>query len=79
MTKIEILKHPPDHGKWYILDVMKRRSRGRDWVALLIDVEPTLFAADHTVRAQHAWLDLGRHASLIEAWSHAEDLAQTKH
>lgn len=35
---IQYLDHPPTG--WFILDVMKVDGRGRDWSALMIDVDP---------------------------------------
>jgi hypothetical protein len=37
----EYLDHPPPG--WFVLDVMKKESRKRDWVALMIDVDPDDF------------------------------------
>ena len=37
MTAIEYLDPPPG---WFALDVMKKEARGRDWVALMVDVHP---------------------------------------
>jgi hypothetical protein len=36
MTAIEYLDHPP--SDWFVLDVM--RNEARDWVALMVDVDP---------------------------------------
>jgi hypothetical protein len=33
-----ILERPP--AGWFVLGVMRKVQRGRDWVALMIDVEP---------------------------------------
>lgn len=38
MTGVEYAPKPP--AGWFILDVMRREDRGRDWVALMIDVNP---------------------------------------
>jgi hypothetical protein len=38
---IEYLDAPPPG--WFVLDVMRERARKRDWVALLIDVDPDDF------------------------------------
>jgi hypothetical protein len=36
MTEIEYLDRPP--AGWFVLEIMK--VRGRNWVALMIDVDP---------------------------------------
>ena len=38
MTAIEYLDRPPTG--WFVLDVIRREARKRDWVALMIDVDP---------------------------------------
>jgi hypothetical protein len=38
MTMIEYLDWPP--VGWFVLDVMRQKSRGWGWVALVIDVDP---------------------------------------
>jgi hypothetical protein len=38
---IEYVDRPP--SGWFTLDVMKEQERGRDWVALMIDVPPNDF------------------------------------
>jgi hypothetical protein len=37
MIIIEFLDRPPTG--WFVLDVMRREARKRDWVALMIDVD----------------------------------------
>jgi hypothetical protein len=87
MTKlVEYLQAPPGPG-WYIVDVM-RKGKGppfrpgrspNDWAALIMDVDPELFAKDHSLRAQSHWLDLGRHKTQEAAWDYAEQLMATRH
>jgi hypothetical protein len=38
MTKVENLDQPP--SGWFVLDVMKREERGREWVAPMVDIDP---------------------------------------
>lgn len=38
MTKIEKLDQPP--SGWFVLDVVKEKEVGREWVALMVDVDP---------------------------------------
>jgi hypothetical protein len=38
MTAKEYLDRPPPG--WFVLEIMQQRLRGRDWVALVIDVDP---------------------------------------
>jgi hypothetical protein len=38
MTTIEYLDQPP--SGWFVLDVMRREERSREWTALMADVHP---------------------------------------
>jgi hypothetical protein len=38
-AKVEALDHPPEDD-WFVLDVMRAKSRGWDWTALMVDVDP---------------------------------------
>ena len=38
MTAIQYLDQPP--AGWFVLDVMRQEDRGRDWVALMVDIHP---------------------------------------
>jgi hypothetical protein len=38
MTAIEYLDHPA--SGWFALDVMRKKARKWDWVALMVDVDP---------------------------------------
>ena len=38
MKAIEYLDRPP--SGWFVLDVMRREEKGRDWAALMVDVDP---------------------------------------
>jgi len=38
MTDIQYLDRLP--AGWFVLDVMRQKSRGCDWVALAVDVDP---------------------------------------
>jgi hypothetical protein len=38
MTAIQYLDQPA--AGWFVLDVMKQENRGREWVALMVDVNP---------------------------------------
>jgi len=65
--------------KWYVVDVMPKGDEPNDpWAALLIDLDPEVFAQGHCP-AQSRWLDLGRHRSRDDACELAEQLLATKH
>jgi hypothetical protein len=79
-TTIEFLDRPPTG--WFVLDVMRREPRKRDWVALMIDVDPDDFvnrrAGMHATR--NCWVRIpGKHATRDAAWDAFEELAATRH
>ena len=43
---------------WYALDVMRKQSRKRDWVALMIDVHPDEFKSDVSRTAREQWVPI---------------------
>ena len=64
--------------KWFIVDIMHKDDRGIDWVALLIDVDPDLFAQE-SCSCKQRWLEFGHHLSRDQAQLKAEDLVATRH
>ena len=76
VTILDVGALPRSHV-WYILDVMRKSSRGVQWAALLIDVDPDV---DRPCDAGcSCWLDLGRHKSRDDAWDAALQMIATRH
>jgi len=72
----ETIDHLP--AGWFVLDVMKCRPRGREWVALAIDVDPT--NEDWFRKAREAWVRVpGRHRDRDAAWAALEEASATRH
>jgi choline dehydrogenase-like flavoprotein len=69
----------PRSHVWHILDVMRKSSRGVQWTALLIDVDPDDFVNWRCDAGCSCWLDLGRHKSRDDAWDAAEQMIATRH
>jgi len=69
---------PKSHA-WHILEVMRTSSRGFQWTALLIDVDPDDFANRRCDSGDSCWLDLGRHKSRDNAWDAAQQMIATRH
>jgi hypothetical protein len=64
---------------WFVLDVMREKVRGRDWVALMIDVEPTKFIQGNAP-ARQRWLRIdGEHKSRDAAVDALEAMTATRH
>jgi hypothetical protein len=79
MKATEYLDQPPPG--WFVLDVMRRKSRSRNWAALMVD-----FDADDPNRvspppdAQDAWVLIpGKHTNRDAAWDALEDMRATRH
>jgi hypothetical protein len=81
MPAIETLDHCPD-GDWWVLDVMRAKSRVWDWNALMIDVEPDDFRERRpgSDKARSCWLRIpGKHRNRDAACAALEDLIATRH
>ena len=79
-TTVEYLDHAP--AGWFVLDVLRKASRKRNWVALMIDMHPEDFKKyRHGVRkAQSGWVLIpGKHKNLDDAWDALENLIATRH
>jgi hypothetical protein len=79
-TKVEYLNQPP--RGWFVLDVMKRKERGRDWVALMIDIDPD--TDDFRVWGRRPVsrcfiLIPGEHRSRDAAYDTLENMMATRH
>lgn len=63
---------------WFALEVMRRRDRSRDWVALMVDVDPDEFA--NTPTARQRWLIIpGKHRDRDAAWDALDEMFATRH
>jgi hypothetical protein len=78
MTAVKYLDRPP--AGWFVLDVMKTNSRKRDWVALMIDVDPDDFIARRANTTKERWVRIpGKHRTWEAARDALEDLLATRH
>ena len=77
MTAIEYLDRPP-HG-WFVLDVMRKVARRRDWVALMVDVHPDDLRTS-TYDYGQCWVRIpGKHKNRDAAWDALQDMMATRH
>ena len=75
MTTIEFLDRPPTG--WFVLDVMRCEARKRNWVALMIDVDPDELGSR---RARQVFVRIpGKHRNRDAAWDALEELVATRH
>jgi hypothetical protein len=79
MTAKEYLDRPPPG--WFVLDIMKRRSRSWDWSALVIDIDPEdLRAGGRSRDRAEAWVRIpGKHRHREAAWEALQDVIATRH
>ena len=60
MSDTEYLDRPPT-GDWFVLDIMPKDQRSRDWVALMIDVDPDV-VKHSPVQVRSLWVRVpGKH------------------
>jgi len=79
VVAVETLEHLS--GEWFVLDVMRREARTRQWTALLIDMDPEDedWRRGHR-KASEAWFHIpGRHKSRDDAWEALAALVATRH
>jgi hypothetical protein len=75
MTAVEYLDPPPG---WFVLDVIKKEERGRDWVALMVDVHPD--DLKNFTCARQRWFNIpGKHRNRDDACDALEDMMTTRH
>jgi hypothetical protein len=84
MTAIEYLDRPPTG--WFALDLMQRKARSLDWVALMVDYDPDDYDPGDPnyigppPNAHDAWVRIpGKHRNRDAAWDALEDLIATRH
>jgi hypothetical protein len=73
---LEFRDRPP--SGWFVVHVMRRKRRGRDWVALLIDTDPDDFPRS-TPSAECLVRIPGKHRNLEGACDALDDLMATRH
>ena len=77
-TTIEYLDRPP--AGLYVLEVMRREARKRDWVALMIDVPPDEHCSNGRRATRSVFVRIpGKHRDRDSAWDALEDLMATRH
>jgi hypothetical protein len=79
MTKIEYLDHPP--AGWFVPDVVPRNDEGREWSALMLDVDPDdpKTSAFDRLSAHECWVRIpGKHSERDAAWDALEDMMATR-
>jgi hypothetical protein len=55
-------------------------ARKRDWVALMINIDPEDFRANPNLEARTCWVRIpGKHKNLDTAWDVFEAMRATKH
>jgi hypothetical protein len=66
---------------WFVLDVMRKKARSWDWVALMIDVHPDDFIAHRAnPKEPGRWVRIpGKHRHRDAAWDALEDMLETRH
>ena len=79
MTTVQFLDRPPPG--WFVLDVMREKARRRDWVALMIDVDPDDFITHRAnTKEPGCWVRIpGKHRHRDAAWDALEDMLATRH
>jgi len=80
MTQVEYVDCCPPN--WFVLDVMREKSRSRVWVALMIDVHPDDMQALYREgrRARECWVRIhGKHRDRDAAWDALQDTLATRH
>jgi len=79
MTPIETLDRPP--SGWFALDVMRKKARKWDWVALMVDIDPDdLRNCLGSRRVGSCWVRIpGKHRNLDAAWDALENMMATRH
>ncbi len=75
--KIEYLDSPP--VGWFVLDI-RREKRNRDWVALMIDVDPDAFISGAAFPTAPLCLVRipGAHKRRDAAWDALQDMMATR-
>jgi hypothetical protein len=73
---IEYLDRPPQG--WFVFEVMRKKARKSDWIALMVDVDPDDLPGKRTAR--QFWFDIpGKHRSRDAAWGALQDVIATRH
>ena len=67
-------------GDWFVLEVMRKESRRRDWVALLVDFDPDEYRSGVTPPYRQRWASIpGKHRNREAAVATLEDMLATRH
>lgn len=79
MTPVTYEDRPPPG--WFILAVMRRKKRSRDWAALMVDIDPD---SDNfrqaTCPPRNCWVRIaGKHSCEDSAWEALQDMMVTRH
>jgi hypothetical protein len=79
MTAVKFLERPP--AGWFVLAVMPWEEGGRDWVALVTDVNPDTdyFYVRRRCNDNTFVRIPGKHRSRTAAWNAFEDQIATRH
>jgi hypothetical protein len=79
MTAIEYVDRPPPG--WFVLDVMRRKTRSREWAALMVDFDPDdPNCVGPPAGAHNAWVRItGKHRDRDAAWDALEQMMATRH
>jgi hypothetical protein len=64
---------------WFVLDVMRKKSRSWHWTTLMVDIHPDKLR-DGRRKAQSCWVDIpGKHRNKDAAWDALEHMIATRH
>jgi hypothetical protein len=77
---MDYLDHPP--AGWFVLDVLRERSRSWDWGVLMVDYDPdhieSLFTRSAPPRSCFVRIP-GKHRDRDAAWDAFEAMTATRH
>ena len=78
MIAQEYLDRPP--AGWFVLEVMRKRSRKQDWVALMVDVDPDDELKRCQRKSREAWVRIpGKFRNRDGARDALQDMMATRH
>ncbi|MEI9403383.1 hypothetical protein [Mesorhizobium argentiipisi] len=65
---------------WFVIDVMRLKSRSCDWTALMTDTHPDEDDPHARIFARQCWVRIpGKHRNRDAAWDMLEAMAATRH
>ncbi|RWC15936.1 MAG: hypothetical protein EOS52_07225 [Mesorhizobium sp.] len=78
MSDLTERDRPP--SGWFVIDVMRRKSRSWDWTALMTDVHPDDDDLQARIFARQCWVRIpGKYRNRDAAWDMFEAMSATRH